>query len=440
MNVNRVDYNGGTLIDLTSDTVTAADLPAGVTAHDRSGTPITGTANYQPRTLDSSVTIGAETETTVEGAIGELAGLVPSAATPATNKLATAGDVNGEEITITATSSPLTTTAAHPRKIAIFGKSEVVDGDIHSVGEGWTTVDLGTLEWGYSTSYSHPFFFSTISTKKNTFALCDRYKCIDPQPANDFGNTANNDDMAIGTLNPQIYIRNDNYTDAATFKAAMSGIILAYQLADPTQGNAIAVKTDDTTGIDGTMAVLETGTPLRGITGGAQDVAVWDGMSGGVIKRCEVINGEVVALTNPIEIPFTASENNSFAALHTYSPQTAIAINDNPEFEVEAYAGTANGKAVAAVQNDLQEQINDKITTSALLTLTTVGWSNNTQTVAFSHDTSRRNVIDVTPADIPAWGAAGVYASAETSAGITFTCSSVPASALTFRVTSIGVS
>ncbi len=35
--------NGTTLIDLTSDTVAAGSLLSGVTAHDKSGAPITGT-------------------------------------------------------------------------------------------------------------------------------------------------------------------------------------------------------------------------------------------------------------------------------------------------------------------------------------------------------------------------------------------------------------
>lgn len=42
-NVNKVVYGGQTLIDLTADTVTAGDLIAGVTAHDKSGAKITGT-------------------------------------------------------------------------------------------------------------------------------------------------------------------------------------------------------------------------------------------------------------------------------------------------------------------------------------------------------------------------------------------------------------
>ena len=41
--VNKVEYFGETLIDLTNDTVTADNLDEGVTAHDASGEQITGT-------------------------------------------------------------------------------------------------------------------------------------------------------------------------------------------------------------------------------------------------------------------------------------------------------------------------------------------------------------------------------------------------------------
>lgn len=42
MAVNRVVYDGVTLVDLTSDTVTPDTLMAGVTAHDAAGNEITG--------------------------------------------------------------------------------------------------------------------------------------------------------------------------------------------------------------------------------------------------------------------------------------------------------------------------------------------------------------------------------------------------------------
>ena len=43
MAVNKVVYRGQTLVDLTGDTVVAATLVKGVTAHDKSGAKITGT-------------------------------------------------------------------------------------------------------------------------------------------------------------------------------------------------------------------------------------------------------------------------------------------------------------------------------------------------------------------------------------------------------------
>lgn len=42
--VNKVTVNGSTILDLTSDTVDAAHLLSGYTAHDASGAPITGIA------------------------------------------------------------------------------------------------------------------------------------------------------------------------------------------------------------------------------------------------------------------------------------------------------------------------------------------------------------------------------------------------------------
>ena len=42
-NVNKVVINGEVVLDLTGDSVTADKLAEGVTAHDKSGTAITGT-------------------------------------------------------------------------------------------------------------------------------------------------------------------------------------------------------------------------------------------------------------------------------------------------------------------------------------------------------------------------------------------------------------
>lgn len=51
---NKIIYNGNVLIDLTSDTITPADLASGVTAHDKSGDVITGTSTLDADTSDDT--------------------------------------------------------------------------------------------------------------------------------------------------------------------------------------------------------------------------------------------------------------------------------------------------------------------------------------------------------------------------------------------------
>lgn len=53
---NKIIYGDTVLIDLTSDTVTAADMKSGITAHDKSGNIITGTCTYDADTSDADAT------------------------------------------------------------------------------------------------------------------------------------------------------------------------------------------------------------------------------------------------------------------------------------------------------------------------------------------------------------------------------------------------
>lgn len=57
MAVNKFIYGGVVKFDLTADTITAADLAAGVTAHDKSGAAITGTNTYDSDTSDDTVAV-----------------------------------------------------------------------------------------------------------------------------------------------------------------------------------------------------------------------------------------------------------------------------------------------------------------------------------------------------------------------------------------------
>lgn len=54
---SKIIFGGEVLIDLTSDTVTAADLHEGVTAHDKSGAIITGTSTKDSDTSDATAAV-----------------------------------------------------------------------------------------------------------------------------------------------------------------------------------------------------------------------------------------------------------------------------------------------------------------------------------------------------------------------------------------------
>lgn len=55
--VNKVIYGGNTLIDLTGDTVSPDKLLSGITAHDKSGAPITGTCTFDVDSTDADAAV-----------------------------------------------------------------------------------------------------------------------------------------------------------------------------------------------------------------------------------------------------------------------------------------------------------------------------------------------------------------------------------------------
>lgn len=57
MAVNKVIYGTQTLIDLTSDTVSADKMLTGITAHDKSGEVITGTCDFDANTQDATAAV-----------------------------------------------------------------------------------------------------------------------------------------------------------------------------------------------------------------------------------------------------------------------------------------------------------------------------------------------------------------------------------------------
>lgn len=348
-------------------------------------------------------------------------------------------------ITTTTTGSDLTlsTSSGNINALTVYGKSEVVSDKIISAGEGYAVVDLGSLDYSYDTT--RQWFLctdlrflikptSTIGDKGNI--LCPIYTTYS---IFDMWSTSVNNAIGVNE-GATLYVRNTDYTDPAAFKSAMSGVILAYEEATPTN-NAIAVKTDNGSGIDGTMAVFETGTPIRGIPDtDVRDVMQWDGSAGDVTKVCgevdlgtlnwgysptsatpffqadlspinckansinmlcplytpqrafwNVPNNDmkiasgggylnisnfaytnstefqtamsgvklIYELATPTTQTLTTNENESIAGLRTFTPQTHAQNNAGATMTVEAYAGTANGKAVQELENRIKSEIDE---------------------------------------------------------------------------------
>lgn len=180
--------------------------------------------------------------------------------------------------------------------LTVYGKSEVVDGSVVSAGEGYAVVDLASLTWviigaggtkeRFQTAYFYNNHKAVAPPNNNTIAsmMCNNFTV---STASRVANTPD--------ITGEIAMYSDGYVEArlssvhttSDFIAAINGTRLIYQLVDPTQGNAIAIKTDSGSGIDGTMATFATGTPLRGIPETTvRDVMVWDGSAGEVTKNC----------------------------------------------------------------------------------------------------------------------------------------------------------
>ena len=100
-------------------------------------------------------------------------------------------------------------------------------------------VDLGTLSWtDYTGALEYPIFWTTIpSLKSKGEIICPNYE-KDHTLSSSTKFMSN--DGYLGVAN-EFHIRDTSYTDAATFKAAMSGVYLYYELATPIETDIVAL-------------------------------------------------------------------------------------------------------------------------------------------------------------------------------------------------------
>lgn len=99
---------------------------------------------------------------------------------------------------------------------------------------GTGKVDMGALSWAYDTIFrcEVPKSFTSLPTYGNNL-VCERYTI---NTASKTPSEWSDKEFALynGSSYPLLGVKDSAYTDAATFKAAMSGVMLYYELATPT--------------------------------------------------------------------------------------------------------------------------------------------------------------------------------------------------------------
>ena len=115
-------------------------------------------------------------------------------------------------------------------------------------------VDLGSLTWTYS-STNHIFTSANISNIKNARSssaipnlLCAKY--ISDSNNNVYGNVTDKT-ITVHDNQNKIWVYDSAYTDATTFKSAMSGVYLYYELATSIETDISAYLTDDYIAVEG---------------------------------------------------------------------------------------------------------------------------------------------------------------------------------------------
>ena len=105
------------------------------------------------------------------------------------------------------------------------------------LGEKYGIVDLGTLTW-VASSTTNCFYSQNASTPKYAIGdapmICAKYECTGGRSASPFYGADKTLQWYYRTQNDlqsELYVHDSSFSDAASFKEAMSGVYLVYKKA-----------------------------------------------------------------------------------------------------------------------------------------------------------------------------------------------------------------
>jgi hypothetical protein len=194
---------------------------------------------------------------------------------------------------------------------------------------------LGTIDWYALDGY----FYSTLPLIKNNAGwgvvpnlVCSKYRTVMP---NDVANLVADDTISVWPSGTRVVVMDTSYTDAATFKAAMSGVMLVYELATPTTEQAASypeVQVVDDFGTERFVDTRPVAIPvghstkymsnLRDKLQHLPDLAASDGLY--MVRQA---NGQMTLTPSPL--PATPSQNGTYTLKCTVS-------NGTPTYSWEA--------------------------------------------------------------------------------------------------------
>lgn len=121
------------------------------------------------------------------------------------------------------------------------------DGDIYShngnMDRRLAEVDMGSLNWSRTASYTRGVFYTNLTGAKTDSYNTDsnllnvKYTATTRKNANELA-TAGDKLICLNGGTNQLLVTDDSYTTAGAFKTAMSGVMLIYELATPTEETA----------------------------------------------------------------------------------------------------------------------------------------------------------------------------------------------------------